>query len=692
MPKGGALLCILLSGCGVDANLSPPETPRIQHAEVMHGFPMSDPCHWLEDMESPQTRSWLAAENAYSSSHFERLGGRELVRQRLRELMRIDQTNAPYERGGRYFSSKRRAKEDLWSVYYREGIDSEDKLLIDPSALSDDKTVSVHLFGVSHDGELAAYGVRGSGQDEVRIRILDVNSGKEIAESLPKGLYGSVSFTEDKRAFFYSLRDREAGARIYRHEIGTDSSKDRVVFGEGYGPDVFLSASVADQGDYLLITAQHGWARNEIWIQKLPGNQPPRAIVRDVEALFRPVWASPRQLAVQTGWEAPNRRILMIDVEKPSRDEWREVVPEGEDAIQSFSVIAGKLFVNYLHNVAAKIRVFTLEGKPEDEVKLPENSSGWISGRWNSDEAFMGYSSFSNPGKTYRYDATTRERQEWFAPRAPVDAADFETKQVWYASKDGTRVPMFLVHKKGFKPDGNAPVLLTGYGGFNVSMTPGFRPIAVLWAEMGGVFALPNLRGGGEFGDAWHRGGMLANKQNVFDDFIAAAEWLVDNEYTRPERLAIRGVSNGGLLMGAALTQRPDLFRAVVCAYPDLDMVRYWRYKENNNPPALLEYGDGSKPEHFEFLRAYSPYERVEEGVEYPAVLLTTGEGDTRVPPQQALKMTAKLRWATRSGQPILLRFDAKGGHAGGRPFSAVVDDSATEQAFLLSRVGVDLQ
>jgi prolyl oligopeptidase len=380
----------------------------------------------------------------------------------------------------------------------------------------------------------------------------------------------------------------------------------------------------------------------------------------------------------------------MIDVEKPSPDDWREVIPELEDAIQTFSVIDDKLFVTYLHNVTTQIRIFTLEGKPVGEVPLPANSSGWISGRWNSQEAFLSYSSFALPEKSYRYDASTGEQQLWFDSQVPVDVDSFQTRQVWYRSKDGTQIPMFVVHKKGLELDGRRPVLLTGYGGFNVSVTASFSPIAILWAERDGVFAVPNLRGGGEFGEEWHRAGMLANKQNVFDDFIAAGEWLVANKYTNPERLAIQGASNGGLLVGAALTQRPDLFRAVVCGYPDLDMVRYWRYRENNNPPALLEYGDGSKAEHFQFLRAHSPYERVEAGIEYPAVLLTTGEGDTRVPPQQALKMTAKLQWATASGRPILLRFDPRSGHAGGRPFSQVVEDIATEQAFLLTQLGVE--
>ena len=398
-----------------------------------------DPYHWLEDPGSPETKSWLASENAYSSHHFAQLAGRESLAGRLGELMQIDLTSTPIEREGRYFFSKKAANEDLWSVYYRDGINSEDALLLDPYQFSDDKTAAVFLFGVSADGKFAAYGVRRSGQDEVEVRIRDVDDGEDIADRLPKGLYSGLSFTKDNKGFYYARRDRQNGSRIYRRQIGSDPSEDQVVFGEGYGPDVFLSLSVSDRGDYLLINAQHGWARNEVWVLKLSGQQPARPIVRDLEALFQPQWAGPNLLALQTGWNASNRRILLVDVEKPSEDQWREVVPESADAIQRFSVIDGKLFVGYLHNVATRIRIFTLEGEPAGEVRLPEISSGAISGRWNSRDAFLSFSSFADPGKVNLYDARTGEQKVWFEPRAPVDGQAFETKQVWYESKETSR-------------------------------------------------------------------------------------------------------------------------------------------------------------------------------------------------------------------------------------------------------------
>jgi prolyl oligopeptidase len=349
----------------------------------------------------------------------------------------------------------------------------------------------------------------------------------------------------------------------------------------------------------------------------------------------------------------------------------------------------GKLFVQYLHNVTSQVRIFSIEGQPEGEVSLPGlGSAGPPRGRWTSSEAFFSFVSHTTPQTSYRYDVSTRTAEVWSRAEVPFESSRFEVQQVWYPSKDGTRIPMFLVHRRGLKPDGNRPTLLYGYGGFNVSLTPAFSSTAALWVEQDGVYAVANLRGGGEFGEEWHRAGMLAKKQNVFDDFIAAAEWLIKNGYTNPARLAIQGGSNGGLLVGAALTQRPELFRAVLCEFPDLDMVGYHRF-EYKNPPALLEYGNAADPAQFKYLYAYSPYQHVKPQTRYPAVLLVTGDADTRVPPLQARKMTARLQAATASDRPILLLYDTKAGHSGGKPLSRQIEDQALEMAFLFQELGM---
>jgi prolyl oligopeptidase len=390
-----------------------------------------------------------------------------------------------------------------------------------------------------------------------------------------------------------------------------------------------------------------------------------------------------------TDWQAPRYRILKIDLHHPEREKWQEIVPQGEDAIQEFSLIGDRLFVNYLHNVASTISIFSLQGKLLGHVQMPSTGSGGVYGHYGEDEGVLYFSSYTVPGSTYRYFASSGKRELWFRSPVPFKSDRYTMEQVWYNSKDGTRVPMYLVHRKGLRPDGHTPTILYGYGGFNVSITPDFDSSAAWWVEQGGIYAVANLRGGGEFGEAWHKAGMLDKKQNVFDDFIAAAEWLIKNKYTSPDKLAIKGGSNGGLLVGAVLTQRPELFRAVDCWHPDLDMVRYYKFTKNNNPPALLEYGNAADPEQFKFLYAYSPYQHVKPGTKYPAIFMTSGDADTRVPPEQARKMTARLQSATASGLPVLLLYDTKAGHSGGKPLKKAIEDEALELSFLAWQLGL---
>jgi prolyl oligopeptidase len=493
---------------------------------------------------------------------------------------------------------------------------------------------------------------------------------------------------KDGSGFYYNLQRRDTGIRVFYHALGTEQSKDVEIFGKGYGPDKWISANVSEDGKYMLFGVQHGWARNEVYVQKLPDG-PIQPIVNDVDAHFSP-WFAGDRLVMQTDWQTPNQRIVVVDLNDPAREKWKEIIPAGADAIADFSLVGGKLFVSYLHNVTTQIKIFNLDGKQLGEVSLPGlGTASGLAGRWESNEAFFSFRSFVTPQTIYRYDVQTGKTELWARPNVPFKSDDFEVRQVWYTSKDGTKVPMFLVHKKGLQPDGKLPVLLYGYGGFNVNQTPRFSSSAAIWVEQGGVYALANIRGGGEFGEAWHKAGMLDKKQNVFDDFIGAAEWLIKNKYTNPSRLAIQGGSNGGLLVGAALTQRPDLFQAVLCQFPDLDMVGYYRFK-NNNPPALLEYGNASDPAQFKYLYAYSPYQKVKAGEKYPAVLFTTGDQDTRVPPLQARKMTARLQAASTSGKPVMLLYDTKAGHAGGRPLSKIIEDVSLELSFLFWQLRMD--
>jgi len=661
----------------------PPAARRVAFEEKFHDLRLNDPYHWLENFNDPAAAAWIDAQDRYARSYLASRPGQQQLRQRYGELSRFERLSVPRVAGGRYFYVKTPPDRPQPLLCLRRGASASEEVWLDPASFGD-ASIGVSVLDISPDGKMAAYAVRRSGQDEVEVRVRDIDAGKDTADRLPKSLYGGVAFLP-AGGFYYARRERDTGSRIWLHRAGSDSSTDTEIFGRGMDARVFLSPHITTDGRWLLVTASYGWARTEIWFSDLAKAGPAlRPLTSGMEAQFTAVEAGAGNLLLVTTWHAPRKRALLVSLEHPAPGNWKEIIPEAADTLQDVTVAGGRVYASYLHDVQSRIQTLSLDGKPLGEVPLPPGSSAGISGRWDQEEVFVWFSSFTVPFRIERMRAGN-ERTLWFQPH--VEVPPIEVRQVWYRSKDGTRIPMYLVHRKGLSRDGKRPVLLTGYGGFNVSLLPGFNAEAILWAESGGVWARPNLRGGSEFGEDWHRAGMLEHKQNVFDDFISAAEWLIANHYTSPKHLAISGTSNGGLLMGAALTQRPDLFRAVYCGYPDLDMVRYFRYTKNNNPPALLEYGDGSNPAHLEFLRSWSPYERVEEGTQYPVILFATGEGDTRVPPAQAVKMAAKVQWATRSGLPVLLRFDRKSGHAGGRTLDERIADSAAEQAFLMDAV-----
>ncbi len=689
-----SLLVLVLSppswgGIKTQLSRTPPKTPTDNVREVLHGVEIVDPYRWLEDQWSPKTRAWIEEQNAYTRALLDAVPGRAWIRRRLTELMKVEAVGLPTERGGRYFFAKRRADQEQFVIYMRRGRQGPEEALIDPHPWSPDRTTSVTLLDISQDGTLLAYGVRQGGEDEITIRFFDVEARRDLPDVLPKGRYFGLSFTPDKSGCYYTRHTSE-GPRVYFHRRGDDPTRDREIFGQGYGVDKIITAELSEDGRYLLFTVSHGAGarRTEIYLQDVARSGPVLPVVTDLEARFSGEIVGDR-LYLLTNWNAPTGRIFAVEVpQAAARDRWREVIASSSAVINGFALVGGKLIVNYLENVVAHVKVFDPEGRFLREIPLPAiGSVSGMRGRWGSPEVFYAFSSFHIPTTIYRYDVTTGTSEVWATLQVPVRSDRFEVKQVWYESRDKTRVPMFIAHARGVKLDGSNPTLLTGYGGFNVSMLPGFSARAVLWMELGGVYALPNLRGGGEFGEEWHRAGMREKKQNVFDDFLAAAQWLTQNGYTNPSRLAISGGSNGGLLVGAALTQRPDLFAAVVCSYPLLDMIRYHRFLVARF--WIPEYGSSDDPEQFRYLLAYSPYHQVKPGVRYPAVLFITGDADTRVDPLHARKMTARLQAATASDRPILLRYDTKAGHSGGLPLSKQIEDLTDEVSFLLWQLGV---
>ena len=672
----------------------PPETRVEPVTDTIHGVAIVDPYRWLEQQDSPEVREWIAVQNAYADSIVGDSELRQRFEARLRDYMDTPDIGAPRRSGDWEYFSLRRKGEEVAAVYRRPAPDSATRIdpdgeyekILDPLTIAADGTASVSVLDISPDGQLMLYAVRHGGPDETEVRLLDLQRRTDLQDRLPAALYGGVGFDRDGRGFHYVHRSREVGPRVKYHRLHTDIESDSVVWGEGWGPTTFVSMNEVADGRYRLFTVQHGWQRTDVFLQDVRARGPIREVARDIPARSSPQWTNGRLLML-TNHEAPKNRIVIVDPDEPSPASWRTLIAEGDDVIDGFTAIGDTLYVTLVHNVANRIVKYTMDGTQAGELELPPHSVASIRGA-GPGRAMLTLTSLTQPSITWRIDLASGEREVWQRDEIPFDTAGVVVQQVWYTSKDGTRAPMYVMHHRDVELDGDNPTLLHGYGGFNVSLLPRFNARGAAWVAEGGVYAIATLRGGGEFGEEWHRAGMLENKQNVFDDFIAAAEWLVDNGYTRPDHLAIHGGSNGGLLMGAAITQRPDLFRAALVGVPDLDMVRFVEFTQNNNKPALLEYGDASIPEQFEFVRRYSPYQNVRDGERYPAVIFQTGDLDTRVPPLQARKMAARLQAASRSGYPVILHYDERVGHAGGRPQSHVIRDAAMELTFLMQQVG----
>lgn len=669
------------------AVLVPPKTRSDSTKDVVQGLEIADPYRWLEDQESPETRAWIDAQNAYTNSLLSRVPGRAELKQLLSGLINADTMDAPLVRNHRYFFLKRLAGQDQYLLYLRKGFDGKDEVLIDPLPLSPDHSASVDIDAASLDGNLLIYSVRKGGADEITPHLYDVEARRELPDRLPEAAYYGLSLLPDKSGLYFGLRTPE-GPRVFFHKLGAEPASDVQVFGQGRGLDQITGASVSRDGHYLLITVSHGTSSGtELYVQDLQAKGPITSVVNDVDAKFYGSISGDRMF-VRTNWKAPKWRVLEVDLKNPARDHWRELLPEGQATIDSLSLVGSKLAVHYTEGVATRVKIFEPSGKFVREITTPGlGSLSSLSGSLESDEGFYSFDSYHIPPTIYRYDVGTGKQEVWFQRKLPFDSEKYEVEQVWYNSKDGTKIPLILAHAKGLKLNGANPVLLSGYGGFNLSYPPAFSPFVAAWLAGGGVYAFAHMRGGGEFGEQWHRAGMFEKKQNVFDDFIAAAEWLIRNKYTSPSRLAITGRSNGGLLMGAALTQRPDLFRAVVCGYPLLDMVRYQKFLKGAY--WISEYGSSDDPAQFKYIYAYSPYHHVQAGTKYPAVLFITGDADTRVAPLHARKMTALLQSATGSDHPILLHYDTKAGHSSGAPVSKVIDDDAEELSFLLWQLGL---
>ncbi len=683
-------LMLLVTCAGEDPGPTvppPPPTETQDVVDVLHGVDVPDPYRWLEDQESPDTRRWIDRQNDYTDSVLQVLPGREAIRATAARVLERDVIGLPNERGGRYFFEKRRANQNLAVLYMRDGVDGDDEVLIDPHPMSPDHTVSVDYEDVSADGSLVAYAVREGGVDEVSIHLMEVDTREDLPDVLPEARYGAVWITPDNRGLFYE-RYGDVTPRVMYHEIGTDQAEDIMLFGEGYQRHHIPVTVLSPDGRWLLVHVIEGSSGpTEVHVKDLANDGPFRRVIADGVSENWAEFAGDR-IVITTNLDAPNRRVVVVDPSTPSVEHWQEVIPERDEVVvQAAYPRGGWLAVSYLQDVQPGMAIHELSGEHVRDITFDTlGSIGGAAGRWDSDDVFLTFQTFHVPSTIYRYDLESGRQDVWAAAATPVDPGAYAVEQVWFSSRDGTRVPMFIVHAPDVVRDGSSPTLLTGYGGFNNSMTPGFSTLATTWLESGGVYAVANMRGGGEFGEAWHRAGMLESKQNVFDDFIGAAEYLIAERYTSSEHLAIRGGSNGGLLVGAVSNQRPELFGAVVCTYPLLDMVRYHQFLVASF--WVPEYGSSDDPEQFAYIHAYSPYHNVADGGQYPATLYISGDGDTRVAPLHARKMTALMQAKSRSGNPVLLRYHTQAGHSGGQPVSQQIDDMVDTVSFLLWRVG----
>ena len=675
-----------------------PETPQVEVAEVLHGEAIADPYRWLEDGASSETQLWTERQNALTQAYLSAIPGRQRIRGRLEELLAIGVLSVPTPVHGRYVYLRREGRQNQPVLYWRNGVNGPDQVAVDPNVLNEAGTTALDWYFPSRDGRLLAYGLSENGSEESVLHILDLDTGVHHPDRIPRMRAASVAWIPDGRGFYYTrypapgqvpAGEEPYHRAVYLHTIGADPADDALVF-KPAEKEHWPSVSVSPDGRWLLVSVARTFDETDLYLQDLIGGSDLVAVVRDLPASFEGEIAHGR-LFLRTNLDAPTYRLYVVDPQQIARSAWREIVPPRADAVlEAVSVARERLALGYLERAASRLRVTDLDGRLIQEVSLPTLGSLFgTSTEWDGHELFYGFSSYTLPPSVYRIDLTTGTSSLWKRVAADIDPGKFEVRQVSYTSRDSTSISMFLVHRAGLIKDGDNPTYLTGYGGFNISMTPAFSRSLLLWLEHGGVVAVPNIRGGGEYGESWHQSGIMSRKQNSFDDFVAAAEWLIQERYTSPERLAAAGGSNGGLLVGAALTQRPDLFRAVLVQVPLLDMLRYHKFLIARL--WIPEYGSADDPEQFRWLRAYSPYHHVREGVEYPAVLLATAESDTRVDPMHARKMTARLQAASSTGRPVLLRLEARAGHGAGKPLSKVLDELTDSWAFVFSELGVEV-
>ncbi len=694
------LASILLSMATIAADekqLSYPKTKRIDHADDYHGVRVADPYRWLEDdvRKSPQVAEWVAAQNKVTFGYLHAIPQREAIQKRLTELWNYERYSAPFKAGGRYFFTKNDGLQNQAVLYTQDTLDDKPRVLLDPNKWSKDGTIALTGMEVSDDGKYLAYGVAEAGSDWNTWHILHVADGKVMSDEVKWIKYSGAAWSADGKGFFYSRYDEPKPGeafqkvtlhqKVYYHRLGTAQSDDVLVYRRPDRPDWGFQTSVTEDGRYLILTMWKG-TNHQYRITYKDLGEPyamPVDLIEDFDNEYTFVGNDGPVFYFKTDWKAPKGRLIAIDTRKPERANWKEIVPESQENLSSVSFVGNLFVAHYLKDARTQIKLFGTDGVLVREVELPGiGTASGFGGKRADTETFYSFSSFATPPSIYRYNLVTGKSTLFRRSNVKFNGDDYEVKQVFYTSKDGTKVPMFVTAKKGIVLDGSQPTLLYGYGGFNIPMLPGFSITRAAWLEMGGVFAQANLRGGGEYGKEWHEAGTKLRKQNVFDDFIAAAQWLIDNKYTRPDKLAIQGGSNGGLLIGAAMTQRPELFGACLPAVGVMDMLRFHKFTAGRF--WVDDYGSSDNAEEFKALYAYSPYHNLKKGVKYPATLVTTADTDDRVVPGHSFKFIAMLQACQGGNAPVLARIETRAGHGAGKPTAKQIEEVADQWAFLV--------
>jgi prolyl oligopeptidase len=674
----------------------PPSTRRQEVSELLHGRKIVDGFRWLEDPNSPETKAWMVEETRYARTVLDALPGREQIEMELERLLSIGDLSLPVPRRGRFFFERRSGLQNQPVLYVRL-VDGRERPLIDPNALNPAGTTSLDWWYSSWDGRRLAYGLSEHGDERSTLRVLDVDSGQDLGDTIANTRAASVAWLPDGSGFYYTRYPAPGEVppgeevyyrRVYLHALGLDPRNDPLVFGDGRDPTDWPSVSISPDGRYLFVTVNIGWDRSDCYIRAEDGKASAFKTVIESEPALTSGQVFGDTLYLLTNLDAPRYRLFSVDPIQPARNNWSLLVEESSEAVlEDVHIGKSRMLLAYLDHASSRLELRTTAGEKLGDAQTPGiGTVSGISGEWDSDDAYIAFTSFTIPPTIQHFELTSGTADTWDSVAAPMSDARIAVRQVLYPSKDGTSISMFLIGREGLPRDGSNPLILTGYGGFNISLTPSYSRTLSFWINRGGMYAVPNLRGGGEYGEVWHEAGMLQHKQNVFDDFIAAAEFLCDSGYTSTDRLACSGGSNGGLLVGAALTQRPNLFKAAVCSVPLLDMLRYERFQIARL--WIAEYGSAQDEQQFEWLYSYSPYHHVADGTAYPAVLFLSGESDTRVDPMHARKMTARLQEASISG-PVLLRVESEAGHGVGRPLDKTLAEQIDVWSFLCWQLGV---